>query len=184
MSGSAEPRTHTRSLADDVNAVLIDVPDFPVEGVLFKDLTPLFGSAELCRRVVLDIAARHTGSADVVAGIEARGFIVGALVAAELGVPFVPIRKEGKLPRQTYAATYDLEYGSACVEMHRDALVKGQRVVLVDDVLATGGTAAAAARLVTQAGAVIAALEVLVEIEALGGRHTIPELKVISLLSC
>jgi len=172
------------SLPGDVEAILIDVPDFPVAGVLFKDLTALFGDAQLCRRIVHDIAARHTATADVVAGIEARGFIFGALVAQELGLPFVPIRKQGKLPRATYAVTYDLEYGSATVEMHRDAVREGQRVLLIDDVLATGGTAAAAAGLVRQAAGVITALEVLVEIEALSGRGAVPHVEVTSLLTC
>lgn len=172
------------TLAADVEAVLIDVPHFPVKGVLFKDLTALFADAQLCGRIVRDVAARHTDDAEVVAGIEARGFIFGALVAQELGVPFVPIRKEGKLPRATYAVTYDLEYGSATVEMHRDAVREGQRVLLIDDVLATGGTAAAAADLIGQADGVITALEVLIEIEALSGREALPGVEVTSLLTC
>ncbi len=184
MSRAGQPNGLAGSLASNVDAVLVDVPDFPVAGVLFKDLTPLFSDAHLCRQVVADIATRRAGAVDVVAGIEARGFIFGALVAHELGLPFVPIRKQGKLPRATYAATYDLEYGSATVELHCDAVKEGQRVLLIDDVLATGGTAAAAAGLVEQAGAVVAALEVLVEIEALAGRSAIADLEVIALLTC
>ncbi len=172
------------SLPGDVAAILIDVPDFPVAGVLFKDLTGVFGDAQLCGRIVRDIAARHTGAVDIVAGIEARGFIFGALVAQELGLPFVPIRKQGKLPRATYAVQYELEYGSASVEMHCDAVREGQRVLLIDDVLATGGTAAAAAGLVAQAAGVITALEVLVEIEALSGRAAVSPVEVTSLLTC
>ncbi len=183
MSGPIQPGGRGDSLSEDVNAVLVDVPDFPVEGVLFKDLTPLFGDVGLCRQVVQYIAARHSGTADVVAGIEARGFIFGALVAHELGLPFVPIRKQGKLPRPTYAARYDLEYGSATVEMHRDAVHKGQRVLLIDDVLATGGTAAAAAALVAQAEGTVTALDVLVEIKALAGRSAIPGCEVFALLA-
>lgn len=184
MSVPARPDRRDRSLSSDVDTVLVNVPDFPVEGVLFKDLTPLFGDADLCRRLVHDIATRHTGCVDVIAGIEARGFIFGALVAHELGLPFVPIRKQGKLPRATYAAAYDLEYGSATVEMHCDAVGKGERVLLIDDLLATGGTAAAAVGLLTQAEAVVTALEVLVEIEALAGRSAIPDCEVIALLTC
>ena len=184
MTVQVQPGGRNDMLSRDVDAVLVDVPDFPVVGVLFKDLTPLFGDADLCRRLVGDIATRHTGGVDVIAGIEARGFIFGALVAHELGLPFVPIRKQGKLPRATYAAAYDLEYGTATVEMHCDAVLRGQRVLLIDDVLATGGTAAAAVGLVKQAEAVVTALEVLVEIEALAGRAAIPDCEVVALLTC
>ncbi len=171
------------TLADDVAAILRDIPDFPEPGVTFKDFTPLLADADLSRRVVADVVSRHVGQVDVVAGIEARGFVFGAVVAHHLGVSFVPIRKAGKLPCETFAVEYDLEYGSATLEMHVDALTSGQRVLVVDDVLATGGTVAATIELIERAQAHVSGVEVLLEISALEGRSRLQEVPVRSLLN-
>jgi adenine phosphoribosyltransferase len=149
---------------------LRDIPDFPIPGVTFKDFTPLLSDGAALRAVVQDIARRYAGRVDVVVGIEARGFIFGAAVAYELGVGFVPVRKAGKLPGETHSETYDLEYGSAVIEIHTDALAHGTRTLVIDDILATGGTAAATCELVERAGATVEAVEVLVELAFLDGR--------------
>jgi adenine phosphoribosyltransferase len=147
------------------------IPDFPQPGVTFRDLTPLMGDAWALRAAVVALVAPfRDASVAVVAGMEARGFIFGALAAWQLGTGFVPLRKPGKLPAGVEAVTYTLEYGTASLEVHRDALRKGQRVLLVDDVLATGGTAAASAALVERLGATIVGCAFLLELAALGGR--------------
>jgi len=138
--------------------------------VTFKDFTPLLSDGPALRAVVKDIARRYAGRVDVVVGIEARGFIFGAAVAYELGIGFVPVRKAGKLPGETHTETYDLEYGSAVIEIHTDALAQGSRTLVIDDILATGGTAAATCELIERAGAKVEAVEVLVELGFLSGR--------------
>ncbi|WP_427385397.1 adenine phosphoribosyltransferase [Janibacter sp. G56] len=165
----------TQSIGDIVAAHLRDVPDFPVPGVTFKDVTPLIGDADAFAAVVRDMAERNRGVVDVVAGIEARGFIFGAALALELGVGFVPVRKAGKLPGETAAVAYDLEYGTATIEVHADAVAAGQRVLLVDDVLATGGTAAAAFELFEKIGARVADFEVVIDLSFLGGRERLAD---------
>lgn len=170
------------NLGRDVEAVLRDVPDFPEPGVVFKDFTPLLADPLLSARVVADVTERHRGRVDVIAGIEARGFLFGTVIAHNLAVPFVPIRKAGKLPRQTHRVDYKLEYGSASLEMHVDAVGQGQRVLVVDDVLATGGTGAATVELVRKAGAQVTALEVVLEITVLDGRGALPDIAVHALL--
>jgi adenine phosphoribosyltransferase len=147
-----------------------DIPDFPQEGVLFKDFTPLLSDGAAFAEVVDDIAGRYAGRVDVVVGIEARGFILGAAVALRLGLGFVPVRKSGKLPGPSLSEEYTLEYGSAVLEMHEDALAPGQRALVVDDVLATGGTVAATCRLVERAGATVAGIDVVLELTFLDGR--------------
>lgn len=169
-------------LARDVGASLRAIPDFPEPGVVFKDFTPLLLDAGLRDRVVADVVARCRGTVDVVIGIEARGFILGAVIAHELGVGFVPVRKEGKLPSDTHAVSYTLEYGSATIEMHRDAVTPGRRVLVVDDVLATGGTAAAAVELVRRSGAEPVAVEVVLELGFLHGRDKLAGTPVHALL--
>jgi adenine phosphoribosyltransferase len=166
-----------------VSAQLRDIPDFPQPGIIFKDITPLLADAGAVAAVVADLAARHTGEVDLVAGVEARGFIIGALLARELGVGFIPIRKAGKLPSETVSISYALEYGEATIEVHADAFAGGERVLLVDDVLATGGTAAAAWDLLTLVGAEVVALDVIVELAALGGRHRLGERRVEAVLT-
>jgi adenine phosphoribosyltransferase len=147
------------------------VPDFPVEGILFRDVTPLLGDAHALREVVAHFAERYRGGGiDVVAGIESRGFIFGAPLAIELGVGFVPIRKVGKLPAEKIFREYALEYGTATLEVHVDAVQPGQRVLLIDDLLATGGTAAASAALLQALGADVASIAFLIELAFLDGR--------------
>jgi adenine phosphoribosyltransferase len=153
-----------------VNSRLRDIPDFPSPGIVFKDVTPVLADAEVFGAVIRDMAERRRGSVDLIVGIEARGFIFGAALAHELGVGFVPVRKAGKLPGRTMGVSYDLEYGSATIEVHEDAFVGGERVLVVDDVLATGGTAEATCLLLEQAGAEVVAFETLVELAFLHGR--------------
>ena len=147
-----------------------DIPDFPEPGVSFKDFTPLLSDGAALRAVVRDIAGRRAGSIDLVVGIEARGFIIGAAVAYELGTGFVPVRKAGKLPGETLHVDYELEYGTATIEVHADAFVAGARVLVVDDILATGGTAVATCDLLERAGAKVVAFEAVAELGFLGGR--------------
>ena len=148
------------------------VPDFPKAGVQFRDLTPLMADAQALRQTVEALVAPFQGDrVQVVAGMEARGFVFGALAAYELGAGFVPLRKAGKLPHAVESVSYALEYGTATLEVHRDALGDGRRVLLVDDVLATGGTAAASVELVERVGATLVGCAFVLELEALGGRR-------------
>ena len=158
------------SIHDLVVNLLRDVPDFPETGVLFKDLSPLLADGSAFVALVDDVAARYSGRVDIVAGIEARGFVLGGAVAYALGIGFVPVRKAGKLPAATHSVEYTLEYGSAVLEIHRDALAAGTRVLVIDDVLATGGTAAATSELVERAGGEVVAIEVVLELSFLDGR--------------
>ena len=169
----------------DVTAALAslvrDVPDFPQTGILFRDITPLLGDGEALRLAV-DVLARAYPDIDVVVGIESRGFILGAPVAYALGVGMVPARKLGRLPRETERADYALEYGTNTIEIHTDAVAPDKRVLIVDDVLATGGTAAATAELVERLGAAVAGIAVLIELTGLGGRERLARYPVTSLL--
>jgi adenine phosphoribosyltransferase len=150
---------------------IIDVPGFPKDGVVFKDLSPLFADGMALRAVTDAIVAQYAPDGfDVVAGIEARGFLVAAAVGYATGAGVVPVRKAGKLPRQVLSASYELEYGEATLEVHADAFLAGQRVLIVDDVLATGGTAAACGQLVRQAGGGVVGISVLIELGFLAGR--------------
>jgi adenine phosphoribosyltransferase len=163
---------------------VLDVPDFPRPGVLFKDLMPLFADGEAFRRVIDEIVAYHgRDSFDAVVGIEARGFVIAAAVAYACGTGVVPVRKAGKLPRPAYAASYALEYGEATLEVHQDAFTAGHRVLVVDDVLATGGTAGATLDLVERAGGSVAGFTVLLELEFLGGRRRLAPRPVHALLT-
>ena len=155
-----------RVVADHV----LDVPDFPQPGVVFKDLSPLFADGPAFRAVIDAIAADERPF-DVVAGIEARGFLLAAAVAYATGTGAVPVRKAGKLPRATFSASYALEYGEATLEVHTDAFIAGQRVLVVDDVLATGGTAEASISLVERAGGEVVGFTVLMELAFLKGRE-------------
>ncbi|HET7662891.1 MAG TPA: adenine phosphoribosyltransferase [Rhodanobacteraceae bacterium] len=152
-------------------SLIRDVPDFPEPGILFKDVTPLLADAEGFAACLHDMAAPwRDGGIEAVCGIESRGFIFGAALAPMLGVGFVPLRKAGKLPADTVGVDYALEYGHARLEIHRDALTPGQRVLIVDDVLATGGTLAASRELVEQTGAKVAGAAVVLELAFLDGR--------------
>lgn len=159
-------------LAGRCARLIRDVPDYPAPGVMFKDITPLLADGPAFAAVVDHLAgvARRIGGVDLVAGMEARGFIMGAPVSTALGIGFVPVRKAGKLPGPTMGASYDLEYGSATVEVHPDTIEPGARVLVVDDVLATGGTAAATASLIERAGGVVVGLAFLLELTFLPGR--------------
>jgi adenine phosphoribosyltransferase len=154
-----------------LRAAVRDVPDFPKKGIMFKDITPVLSDPDLFRASIDLFLERCRGrEVDKIIGIDARGFVFGSAVAYELGVGFVPIRKRGKLPYRTEIAKYSLEYGEAEVEMHTDAVTEGERVVLVDDLLATGGTSAAAAALIRNAGANLLEAQFLIELEFLEGR--------------
>ena len=168
-------------IAELITAHVRDIPDYPQPGVLFKDITPLLGDADAFGDVIEALAATF-GPVDKVVGIEARGFILAAPVAYEIRAGFVPVRKKGKLPAATFAQEYDLEYGSATLEGHQDAFLPGERVLIVDDVLATGGTARATAALIHRTGAHVVGVAVLMELSFLKGRETIPDLEVRSLL--
>ena len=153
-----------------------DIPDFPEPGVVFKDITPLLGDAEAFHQAVRRLGERYEGEGVTkVAGVEARGFILAAPVALDLQAGFVPIRKPGKLPHATETESYALEYGTDTIEVHRDAFEPGDRVLVIDDVLATGGTAAAAVSLIGKLGAEVVGVGVLVELEFLHGRGRLPE---------
>ena len=158
------------------------VDGWPVPGVVFRDINPLLADARGLALVIgaleQDVTAAGWGRIDLVAGIEARGFIVGAPLAVALGVGFVPVRKQGKLPGDVHTVTYDLEYGTASLELQTDAVAPRMRVLLVDDVLATGGTAAAAVGLVRSVGAEVAGVVTLIELLALGGRAALPDVAV------
>ena len=160
------------------------VPDFPKPGILFYDITTLLRDAEGLRLAIESLASPHHGAPiDLVIGIESRGFILGAAVADRLGIGFVPVRKVGKLPSTTVRVTYDLEYGTDGLEMHDDAVERGQHVLIVDDLLATGGTAAATVDLVTRQGATVHALSFLIELSGLSGRSRLGQETIHSVLT-
>ncbi len=167
---------------------VIDVPDFPEAGVVFKDITPLLADHAAFTAVIDALAGvgrndSGTVTVDKVVGMEARGFILAAPVALALGTGFVPVRKAGKLPRDTHAVSYSLEYGEATLELHRDSIEAGDRVLLVDDVLATGGTVAATRELVESCGGTVAGVAVLMELSFLPGRATIGDLPLTTLMT-
>jgi adenine phosphoribosyltransferase len=167
-----------------VKSLIRDVPDFPQPGVLFKDITPLLAD-ENAFSSVIDLIVVHygRGNVDKVVGIEARGFILASPIAYHFGAGFVPIRKESKLPWETEREEYQLEYGSAVLEIHRDAIVTGERVLIVDDVLATGGTAQATARLVERLGGKVIGIACLIELGFLGGRKAVSGYDFFSLIT-
>ncbi len=186
-SGDAAPELPIDEL---IASFVVDVPDFPVPGVVFRDLTPVFADAVAFRRVVDELArpaaadpraaaiagpgaGADPAGFDVVVGVEARGFLLAAAVALDAGTGVVPVRKAGKLPRERISADYALEYGTATLEVHTDSIRPGQRVLLVDDVLATGGTLQAAVELVERLGGIVVAIAVVIELGALGGRQRI-----------
>src|SRR5438445_5271871 len=171
-------------VARRVADLVTDVPDFPQPGVVFKDLTPLFADPTGFHEVIDAIVAYHgADSFDLVAGIEARGFVIAAAVAYAAGAGVVPVRKAGKLPRAVLSAAYALEYGEAVLEVHEDAFVTGQRVLVVDDVLATGGTAATTLDLVERAGGQVVGFSVLLELSFLDGRQRLPDRPIHALLT-
>ncbi len=166
-----------------IESAIRDVPDFPKPGIIFKDITPLLSESEIFTEVVDRISGRYIEHVpDYIVAIESRGFIFGSAMAYKLGCGIVPVRKKGKLPYRTIDISYDLEYGTAAVEVHEDALKKGDKVVIVDDLLATGGTAAAAVELVEKLGAKIVGIEFLIELCFLAGRKNLGSYPVNSLL--
>lgn len=175
-------------LAAALGRLIEDVPDYPEPGIVFKDITPLLADHDTFTATVQALAEAgrdETGATvvDKVVGMEARGFILAAPVALALGAGFVPVRKAGKLPRATHAVSYALEYGTATLEVHRDAIAPGERVLLIDDVLATGGTAAATRELVESCGGTVAGFAVLMELGSLPGRAAVAPMPVTALLT-
>ena len=168
----------------DLSTYIRDIPDWPKEGIVFKDITPLLASPEGFRQAIDTLAEDYAGTGVTkVMGAEARGFIFGGALAYTLGAGFVPARKPGKLPWTTTSVTYDLEYGTDSLEVHADAVGPGDKVLIVDDVLATGGTAAAKAELVRATGAEVAGFAFLIELDFIGGRAKLPkDAKIVSLI--
>ena len=166
---------------EELKRYVRDVPDYPQKGIIFRDITPLLGDKRIFREVV-DLMSRAWAKdpPDLVAAIEARGFIPGAAIAVKLDAGFVPIRKTGKLPWMTVMESYDLEYGTDQLEVHSDAVQPGQKVLIVDDVLATGGTASAAVRLMRKLGADVVGVQVLIELGYLDGRQKLRDIKLVS----
>lgn len=163
-------------IASRIKDTVRDVKDFPKPGIVFKDITPLLKDPKLCAEISKALAEQLQGQKiDVVAGIESRGFLFGPSLAQLLGVPFIPIRKAGKLPYTTIQQSYDLEYGSAIIECHEDAVMKGQHVLIHDDLLATGGTVVAATKLITQLGAHVAAYSFIISLDFLNGRDRLKD---------
>jgi adenine phosphoribosyltransferase len=166
----------------DLKSRIRDIPDFPKPGIVFKDITPLLADGAAFRAMVDRFVARYRGRADMVLGIESRGFIVGAAVAYGLGTGLALVRKPGKLPSQTYAARYELEYGTDSLEIHHDAVGGDHRVLIIDDLLATGGTASAAVELVRRCGGTVVACAFVIELTFLNGRRRLPDVEVFSLV--
>ena len=169
--------------AQDLKKYIRDIPDFPEKGIIFKDITPLLKDP-LAFKETIDLLANRfkREQVDYVVGIEARGFIFGSALAYKLGVGVIPVRKKGKLPYKTNSVTYDLEYGTDTLEIHADAIDSGSRVLIIDDVLATGGTVSAVTRLVKKQNAQIVGLAFLIELSFLKGRQKLPDLPLFSLI--
>jgi len=166
-----------------LRSAIRDVPDFPKPGIVFKDITPILSSGKLFRASIDAFLDQCRGQEiDKIVGIDARGFLFGSAVAYELGVGFVPMRKKGRLPYKTESAKYSLEYGEAEMELHIDAIERGEKIVLIDDLLATGGTSASAATLIKKVGGVLLEAQFLIELEFLHGRKKLAPIPVISFL--
>jgi adenine phosphoribosyltransferase len=178
----SHPRLEDEALAELIARHIRDVPDYPEPGVLFKDITPLLADGPAFGTVIASLAGRYADDIDAVVGIEARGFMFAAPLAVTLGIGFVPVRKAGKRPGDVVDAAYDLEYGSAQIEVHADSFRQGQRVLVLDDVLATGGTAQAACQLVERAGGEVVEFAAVLELGFLAGRDRLRDRSVHSLL--
>jgi len=163
-------------ISERIKSVVRDIPDFPIEGIVFKDVTPIFKEGELCSGIVDEFADRLRGiRIDAVAGIESRGFLFGLMLANKLKVPFVPVRKPGKLPFTIVRKSYQLEYGESTIEMHTDAFEPGEHVLIHDDLLATGGTAKAAAELIEELGGIVAGFCFVISLDFLKGKEKLQE---------
>jgi adenine phosphoribosyltransferase len=171
-----EDEKNSRMLEEKIKSVIRDVPDFPKPGILFKDITPILHDPELCRGIVNAFAEKLSGKkVDAIVGIESRGFLFGFALASKMNIPFILVRKAGKLPYKKISHEYSLEYGSATVEMHEDEIRSGWNVLIHDDLLATGGTAEAAAKLIQMQGGNVAGFAFLVELEFLKGQEKLDQ---------
>jgi adenine phosphoribosyltransferase len=167
----------------DLKKYIRDIPDFPEPGILFRDITPLLHNAQAFQYTIDRLIERYKAEPlDTIVAVESRGFIFGAPLAYQMGKPFVPVRKQGKLPSSTYTAEYSLEYGSSVMEIHADDIRRGERVLLLDDLLATGGTLAATARLVETSGGIVAGIGLVIELTELGGRQRLVNYDIFSLV--
>ena len=168
----------------DLKSFIRDIPDFPKKGIIFKDITPLLKNGEAFGHVIKTIAKEYKkANVDAVLGVEARGFIFGGAVARELGVGFLPVRKPGKLPYKTKSVTYELEYGADTLQIHEDAISKGDRIIIIDDLLATGGTVAACCRMVESLGGKVIGISFVIELGFLKGRKKLAGYDVLSLIN-
>ena len=173
-----------KNLEKDLRKFIRDIPDWPKKGILFRDITPLLGDPGAFSKAIKALSVTFADEqVDFVAAVEARGFIFGSAVAEKLKAGFIPIRKPGKLPYKTESITYDLEYGTDTLEVHTDAVTRGAKVLMIDDLLATGGTMAAACRLISQLGAEVVGISFLVELTALGGRDKLRDYTVSTVIS-
>ena len=167
----------------DLKNLIRDIPDFPKKGIIFKDITPLLKDPSAFKKVVDIISDKFSkDNIDLIAAIEARGFIIGGAVANNINKGFIPIRKVGKLPYKSYKMEYDLEYGTDVIEMHEDAISKGDKVLIIDDLLATGGTAEGVVKLVERSGGIVAGIAFIVELEFLNGRKRLDGKKIFSMI--
>ena len=162
-------------ISEELTKVIRSIPDFPKKGILFRDITPVLLDQSLVTKVIFEFLENTPDGIDAVCGIESRGFLFGMMIANKLKVPFIPVRKEGKLPGDILSYAYNLEYGSATVEMHKGDIKPGQKVLVHDDLLATGGTAEASGELVKRQGATVASFSFLVELEGLNGRDRLKQ---------
>lgn len=181
MHATSDSRVDSGAVAGIISQVR-QLPDYPQPGVVFKDITPVLAHSEAFGALIDQLVSCAAGPVDAVVGIEARGFILGAPVARALGAGFVPVRKAGKLPHETISRDYELEYGTETIEIHRDALAAGDRVLVVDDVLATGGTAAATCSLIESLGAQVVGVAMMLEISSLRGRDKLHDYDLVSLI--
>lgn len=157
-------------LRDKLNDVIRDIPDFPKPGIIFKDITPILKDQELCSAIVNEIADQFKGvEIDAIAGIESRGFLFGLMLANRMNLPFIPVRKQGKLPYKTVSESYKLEYGQATIEVHEDAFTPGSKVLVHDDLLATGGTVVATSKLIEKLGGEVAGFSFIISLDFLNG---------------
>ncbi|MCT1367930.1 MULTISPECIES: adenine phosphoribosyltransferase [Kocuria] len=165
--------TADERVVQTIEKVCAVIPNYPEPGIIFRDLTPLFADGAAFREVIDALLHRFEGQFDVVAGVEARGFLLASAAAYAAGVGVMPVRKEGKLPRETYSESYSLEYGTATLEIHRDDIPEGSRVLILDDILATGGTLGATVKLMERAGLAVAGIGVVMELDGLSGRNNL-----------